>query len=204
MKINKNIIISIITTTFLISALVYNLLYINNKKNEIIQEIEEESVEEIIQEEEIKKIFVHIDGEITNPGVYELEEGSRVNDLVILAGGLKEKADLTNLNLAYVLSDAIKVTIPKKEVKLKKAPVISNKLDSAQISSVSESNVEIININTATLSELKNLNGIGDATANKIIEYRKNNGSFKSVEELKNVSGIGDAKYKKIVENITI
>ena len=204
MKINKNIIISIITTTFLISALVYNLLYSNNKKNEIIQEIEEESVEEIVKEEEIKKIYVHIDGEITNPGVYELEEGSRVNDLVILAGGLKEKADLTNINLAYVLSDAIKVTIPKKEVKLKKAPVISNKLDSAQISSVSESNVEIININTATLSELKNLNGIGDATANKIIEYRKNNGSFKSVEELKNVSGIGEAKYKKIVENITI
>lgn len=202
MRLNKKIFISIITTTFLISALIYNLLYINNKKNEIIEGIE---IEEVIEEEvveEKKKIYVHIAGAVNNPGVYELEEGARVNDLVNIAGGFLDNADTTDVNLAYILTDAIKVTIPIKEKVPKKTVVISNKISSTISNTSKESN--LVNINNASISELETLSGIGEATANKIIEYRDKNGGFKSVEELKNVSGIGEAKYKKIAENVTI
>lgn len=204
MKLNKNIIISVLTIIFLLSALVYNLLYINNKKNEIIQEINYEEIEEKIEEIEEKKIYVHIAGAVDTPGLYELNEGSRVNDLVIAAGGLLENADLTDINLAYVLIDAIKVTIPTKEENVNNTVIISNQISSKKESGSIENNSGLININTATIAQLKTLNGIGDATANKIIEYRNSNGSFKSVEELKNVSGIGDAKYAKISDYVTI
>lgn len=201
MKINKNIIISVITTIFLLSALVYNLLYINNKKNEIIEEIEIEEVKEKVKEEK-EKIYVHIAGAVNNPGLYELEEGSRVNDLVNLAGGFLNTADITDVNLAYILTDAIKVTIPVKEKVVKKTAVITNKISSTSDNTSKQGG--LININNANSSELEKLNGVGEATAKKIIEYRDKNGGFKSVEELKNVSGIGEAKYKKIVENVTI
>lgn len=68
----------------------------------------------------------------------------------------------------------------------------------------SESKVNLINLNTATESELETLTGIGVSTAKKIIDYRKKNGKFKSIEEIKNVSGIGDAKYAAIKEDITV
>jgi competence protein ComEA len=84
----------------------------------------------------------------------------------------------------------------------KKTVVISNKISSTSSNISKESS--LVNINNASSSELETLNGIGEATANKIIEYRDKNGGFKSVEELKNVSGIGEAKYKKIAENVTI
>lgn len=206
MKLNRNILVSIIITTFLLSALVYNLLYINNKKNEIIQEVSEEEnfeEEEIIKEEE-KIIYVHIAGAVNNPGLYALPEGARVNDLVIEAGGLLDEADLTEINLAYILNDATKVTIPKKGEGIKKDSIISNKISYISGNTSKSNTLGKININTATVSELNTLTGIGEATANKIIEYRNNNNGFKSIEELKNVSGIGDLKYAKIKDHITI
>ena len=203
MESKRKIIISVITIIFLLSALVYNLLYINNKKNEIIEEINYEEFEDEIIEKEEKLIYVHIAGAVDTPGLYGLSEGSRVNDLIIAAGGLLENADLTDINLAYVLADATKVTIPTKGEEETKTTTISNQISSKEnTSKVTGSG--LVNINTATVSQLKTLNGIGDATANKIIEYRNVNGSFKSVDELKNVSGIGEAKFAKIMEYVTI
>lgn len=200
MKITKKTIIFIISTTFLLSALIYNLLYINNKKNEIIQDIENENFVETEEKIEIKMIYVDVGGEVNYPGLYSLPEGSRVNDAIIIAGGATEKADLSEVNLAYILSDALKITIPKKEVEIKKKKAIVSK--SINISS-NNSELGKININTASKEQLKTLYGIGDSTAEKIIKYREENGTFSDAEELKKVSGIGESKYDKIANNIT-
>ena len=200
MKITKKTIIFIISTTFLLSALIYNLLYINNKKNEIIQDIENENFVETEEKIEIKMIYVDVGGEVNYPGLYSLPEGSRVNDAIIIAGGTTEKADLSEVNLAYILSDALKITIPKKEVEIKKKKAIVSK--SINISN-NNSDSGKVNINTASKEQLKTLSGIGDSTAEKIIKYREKNGTFSDAEELKKVSGIGESKYDKIVNNIT-
>jgi len=208
LKTNKKTICFVISIIILLSSIIYNLLYINNKKNEIIEEIEFEDEEDLV-EEEIKTIFVDIGGEVINPGLYELAENSRINDAINIAGGTTEKADLTDVNLAYILSDAMKIVIPRKEVKKVTTKVTSStpNIVSMALSTtqdVAEKNVGKVNINLATKEQLKTLDGIGDATAQKIIDYRKENGNFGSVEDIKNVSGIGENKYEKIKEKIII
>jgi len=141
--------------------------------------------------------------------LYELAENSRINDAINIAGGTTEKADLTDVNLAYILSDAMKIVIPRKEVKKVTTKVTSStpNIVSMALSTtqdVAEKNVGKVNINLATKEQLKTLDGIGDATAQKIIDYRKENGNFGSVEDIKNVSGIGENKYEKIKEKIII
>lgn len=204
--VNKKTILSVCIIILLVSAMVYNILYINNKKNEIIDEI---ALEEIIEEdvEEIKTIFVDVGGEVNSPGLYELPENSRINDAIKLAGGMTDKADLSDVNLAYVLVDAMKVVIPKKE--LKKVTVKSTNIPKIVTTekSISEDNQatsEIVNINSATKEQLKTLTGIGDATAQKIIDYRNEKGNFNSIEDIKNVSGIGENKYEKIKSKIVV
>lgn len=203
MKITKKTIIFIISTTFLLSALVYNLLYINNKKNEIIQEIEDENFEEFDEKEEIVEKFIYVDvgGEVNNPGLYALPEGARINDAVVIAGGITDEADLTEVNLAYILTDAMKVTIPKKIKEVKKTKTVVS--TSVNMTSENNTNTGKININTATKAQLKTLSGIGDSTADKIIKYREENGNFNNIEDIKKVSGIGESKYNKIADKIT-
>ena len=209
MKTNKKIIVAISIITLVISAILYNILYTNNKKNEIFNEFdfeEENNIESVDEREETKTIFIDIGGEVIKPGLYELKENARLNDAIIVAGGTTEKADLTEINLAYILSDALKITIPKKEEgqkeNSKKNASISSLLmtSKADVSQVSG----LININTATKNQLKNLEGIGDSTAQKIIDYRTQNGQFNKIEDIKNVSGIGESKYQKIKDKISI
>ena len=172
-------------------ALVLILVNYNIRKNEedITEEIEYEEVsEEIIEEKE--RIFVYVAGEVKNPGVIQLEEGARVDEAVNKAGGITEMANLTNINLAKIVEDGEKI-------------YISNQNEEIILEENQKSSVKI-NINKASISELQSLNGIGPAMAQKIIEYRKSNGPFKSLDELKNVSGIGDNKFKELESQITI
>ena len=194
-KNNKFIILLILV----LSACGYIFLYITEEKNEnILLEPEiidvEEEVEELIEEK--PKIYVDIAGEILNPGVYVLEEGSRVNDLIILAGGVTKEANLSNVNLAYTLSDGIKITIPNK-----KDTNTKNILQSSMVNNIVN---DVININQAGIEELVTLSGIGESIAQDIINYRSKNGSFKKKEDIKNVSGIGESKYSKIKDKITV
>lgn len=202
-KNNKKI--SIAITILLLSAVGYTFLYINDQKNEIIDEIVlAEENQEVILEEEIKKnIIVDIGGEVEAPGVYELQEGARINDLVTIAGGLTEKACLDNVNLAYKLSDGMKIIIPQKEVK-KTITTSTAKPQVIQSSALTSGGSNLININTATIAELDKLEGIGETTAKKIINYREKIGEFKKKEEIMNVSGIGEAKYNNIKNEIEI
>lgn len=131
-------------------------------------------------------IFVDIDGEVTEPGVYELKSGSRVNDAIIMAGGLTDNACTKNLNKARKLSDGEKIYIPSE--------------DEYEVSSGGSG---LININTASANELMSLPGIGEVYAQKIIDYRSIK-SFSSIEEITNIDGIGEKTFKKLKDLITI
>ena len=168
---------------------------------------QEESMKDDI--EEISQIVVHISGEVVNQGVISLDENSRVIDAINRAGGLTSKADISKVNLAYVLQDAQKVYIPSVEEKEEKVYISEGSGDTEIVISGenSESKKEgklMININTANVEELQQLIGIGNSTAIKIVEYRKENGKFNNIEDIKNVSGIGEAKFNKIKESICV
>ena len=189
-------------------------IYIYNKNSEYTEfsddEIliqENESSEEIIEgEQEIyNEIVIHIAGEVNNPGIVRLKEGDRIEDAIEYAGGLTENADISDINLAYVLEDGIKINIPNindENREVMTEDMIDNMKENEAENK--EESDQKININKATQTELENLKGIGPSLSNKIIEYRNENGKFKSIEEIKNVSGIGDTKYEGIKNYITV
>jgi competence protein ComEA len=165
----------------------------NNQKSEYDNiYLTENTAETTIQE--LSTIKIHITGEVLNPDMYEIEEGSRIDDAIKIAGGPTENADFNKINLAYELSDGEKIYIPS----------IFDEEDEYTVSSNEEKNSGKININKANSEELQTITGIGPSLASKIIEYRETNGKFNSIEELKNVSGIGDKKYETIKEYVTL
>ena len=142
------------------------------------------------------RIGVYISGEVKNTGVYYLKKDSRITDLINICGGLTEEADVSKINPAQKLNDSDKIIIPKKE----------ENLNTESIEDTNESDINVqekININTATKDELISLNGIGEATANKIINYRNKN-KFKEIEDIMNVPGIGEAKFNNIKDYICV
>lgn len=181
-------------------------LYIHNITNddENYQEIEETSTnqnEEIETENTQEKIMVHIIGEVKNQGVVVLESGARIVDAIEAAGGETDEADLTKLNLAYILNDGEKIKVPKKGEEQQEYITSTSGLETSE---ENKTESQKININTANLEELTKLPGIGEATANKIISYRKEIGKFKTIEDLKNVPGIGNSKFDNLKDMITI
>ena len=189
-----------------IILLIFGIIYIIKIKIDESNNMDlmlETNTNEIIassNNEEKTIIKVHIDGQIKNRGVVELEEGSRLVDAIEKSGGLTEEADTSNINLADILQDGEKVYIySKQEVEeLKSIGKLNDEIDNT----TKKDNK--ININTATQAELEEITGIGPSLAQKIIEYRESNGKFKDIEELKNVSGIGDKKFESMKSQITI
>ena len=157
-------------------------------------EPEEDSGEDTGQPE----ICAYICGAVRSPGVYELEADSRVFQLVELAGGMSEDADEKSVNLAEILTDGQMVWIPTKEESLSGAGI------SQAGSPAGGTGTELININTASASELMELNGIGETKAEAIIAYREEHGAFGSTEEIMQVSGIGQGTFDKIKDEITV
>ncbi|SHE41711.1 competence protein ComEA [Caldanaerobius fijiensis DSM 17918] len=145
------------------------------------------------------EIYVDVGGAVKNPGVYRFKQGERVIDAINKAGGLEEDADTSTINMAKKLTDEEKVYIPKKG---ETPPQVVSGTSSGN-SGVLPTNAKI-NINTASLQELDSLPGIGPVTAQRIIDYRNQNGPFKSIEEIKNVSRIGDKIFEQIKDKITI
>ncbi len=161
------------------------------------------------------EVVVDVTGAVVNPGVYSLPQGSRVCDALDLAGGTTAKAETSAVNLAALLVDGQQIVIPEKgtavgggTVSGQAATGASPTSGSAGAASASSGTTgapgALVNLNTATLEELDTLNGVGPSTAQKIIDYREQNGGFKSVEELQEVSGIGDAKYAALKDLVTI
>ena len=152
-------------------------------------------------------VFVHVDGSVAAPGVYELAEGSRVVDAVSAAGGLVEGADTSSLNLAAPVTDGEKVHVP---VEGETAPPVAPDRQGDQAVAAAgappgaPATSAPVNLNTATVDELCGLPGIGRATAEAIVEDRASNGPFSSVEDLMRVSGIGKKKLAKLVGKVRV
>ena len=141
-------------------------------------------------------IKVHIAGSVLNEGIVELEEGARIADAIEAAGGITPDANMQNVNLAYKIQDGQKIYIPNANDEPETEIVQSEEVQLTETG--------LVNLNTATQTELELLSGIGPSTATKIIEYREQNGKFTSIEELKEVPGIGDSKFTAIESDITV
>ena len=193
------------------------------------EEIKESNKKDII----VEKIKVDIKGAVVSPGVYELEINARVQDVINIAGGLSENANIEYINLSKKLKDEMVIIIYSNEYieeyknKNKEPIYIKYECDCPDVNNdacikeedlLNESNIDnsektysnelednkLVSINNASLEELMTLNGIGESKARAIIEYRENNGGFKAIEEIMNVSGIGEAAYSKIKDNIEL
>jgi len=143
--------------------------------------------EELVDAEETssKTIWVDIDGAVKNPGVYEIKTGSRLFELLEIAGGLREDAYTKDLNRSIMLNEEDKIYIESIDnINLKKE-------------------IMKININTASKEELMKLTGIGEAISENILQYRETN-TFNKIEDIMNVDGIGDSKFNSIKENIKV
>jgi competence protein ComEA len=138
-------------------------------------------------------LIVDVAGEVQQPGVYEFVEGDRVIDAIERAGGQLPKADLSLLNLAAPLTDGIQILVPKAGPPGAVVP-----------GGTMGSSSGLININSASATELETLSGIGEVLAATIIEYRDQNGPFASVDDLMDVSGIGPATLEEIREQVTV
>jgi competence protein ComEA len=154
------------------------------------------------------KIKAYICGYVNNPGVYELEDDARIEQLLEASGGASEKACLEAINLAKKLSDGEMVYIPSIEEVAKNGSffdyISGFTQDTVSDGDSSGGQSKIININIASAGELESLPGIGEVIAQDIVTYRETFGLFKSKEELKNVKGIGDIKFEKIKELISV
>ena len=139
-------------------------------------------------------IFVDVKGAVKNPGVYQMKVGDRVKDALEAAGGLTEEADSQKVNLAKRLEDQMAIVVPKVGEEAEEIP--------AGTTSKEEAKEGKVNINTATVEELKTLKGVGEKKAEAIIEYRKKNGSFQTKEDLMKVRGIGKKLFESFQERI--
>lgn len=194
---------------------VIGIMYFIYNKNQVKEDINIENeilVNNVITNENNTNddiVIIHITGSVKNPGIVKLKEGSRIEDAIESAGGLTENADITKVNLAYVVEDGIKIKIPSSsEEDIGDEDIIDSKSGDNIIieenTVPSNNSTQTININKATEKEFETLPGIGPSLASKIIEYRNQNGKFESIEDIKNVNGIGDNKYEKIKDLITV
>lgn len=140
------------------------------------------------------RIKVHVVGAVARPGLYETEIGARVADVIQLAGGPTPAADISQINLAAKIGDGQQLVVPEKGA----APQVA--AGASSLPSVKSP----LNLNSATVDQLVELDGVGPKTAQKIIDYREAHGGFKSVDELLEVPGIGPAKFEQIKDQVCI
>ena len=144
---------------------------------------------------ELDLITVDVKGAVKSPGIYDLPVGSRINNAVQKAGGLTDNADSKSINLAQRISDEALVYVPTKEE--------ATSQEAHSNASNTKENKKV-NLNKASLEELKQVKGLGAKRAQDIIDHRESNGKFKSVDELKKVSGIGAKTIEKLKEYVTV
>jgi competence protein ComEA len=163
---------------------------------------------EVVEREAEAHFVVHVDGAVGEPGVVELTGTDlRVYDAVGLAGGLLDDADTSQVNLAEPLSDGAKIHIPREGEQAEQPEGSQQPLaGQAQTSGATGSGQAtlLVNINTATSEELQTLSGVGEATAQAIIEERQRGGPFAAPEDLMRVPGIGEKKFAKVKDSICV
>lgn len=189
--------IPIIIGCLVILTLIYTIFPLESSGNETYktnQFVDVEADDSYV----ITYIYVDIKGEVKNPGVYKLETNTRLYQLIQKSGGFTEDADINAINQSVILLDEGVYYIPHFDEGYPQLGVTDNEpIDETATS-------EYVNINTATLSELMTLTGIGESTAQKIIDYRTENGDFGTTEDIMNVPGIKEATYANIKDDITV
>ncbi len=143
-------------------------------------------------------ILVDVTGEVRKPGVYEFTEGDRVIDAIQAAGGATAKANLEALNLAAPVQDGVQVLVPAK------VPVSGSAPPGTTGTSPGAPGATLVNINTASATELETLPGIGEVLSQAIVDYRTQNGPFASVDDLESVSGIGPSILDDVRDSVTV
>lgn len=187
MKNSKKIVGSIIFLSIFIIFLVVGY-FVKDKRSE--PEISEVFQETVIDEKHSEKtITVYVNGEVKKPGVYNLKENSRTEELIKTSGGFTERADKERLNLAKILKDEDYIYVDTMDSE--------NKVQS-------KTKDNKINLNKANKEELKSIPGIGDVTAEKIINYREKNNGFNSLEDIKNIDRIGEKTFEKIKDKLDV
>ena len=194
-----------------------NILSMDAQKDKVASE-KTESKEEVQE-----FIYVDIKGEVKNPNVYKMKVGSRVNDLINEAGGLTKNANTRFISLSKILEDEDTIVIysnkeisdAKRDNKLEvTAPCVCEEVKNDACynantttttkRATTKNTSKIININTASVSELTNLSGIGEVKAKSIVNYRNKNGKFKTINDILKVDGISETLFSKIKNNITV
>ncbi|WP_169331526.1 helix-hairpin-helix domain-containing protein [Orenia marismortui] len=137
-------------------------------------------------------ILVQVGGAVLKPGVYKCELGDRIYQVIEKAGGASKDANLDIINLVDEIKDGSKIIIPSKSKTSNTNPAI-----------VAKDYPNKVNINNASVEELQNLKGVGPSTAEKIIKYRQEKGSFKTLKELTKVPGIGEKTFAKLKSQIS-
>lgn len=179
-----------------------NTSVVSDKRNE-------ESQVDSVENDKSDKLVVYVNGAVKHPGVYTLREGDRVYQAIDMAGGMTSKAKRDVINLAETVVDAENIYVmTKAEYKKSQTETLDETEKQKEFLSDAgqekDSNIELVNINTADKERLTMLPGIGDSKAASIITYREENGPFSCKEDIKKVSGIGDATYANIMDMITI
>ena len=170
-----------------------------SKKEEAVEELAVVETTVLAEKTEVSTtqetvIFVDIKGAVKNPGVYQMKSGDRVKDALDAAGGLTDEADSQKVNLAQRVEDQMVIVVPKVGEEATEIPAGATSKEATKEGKV--------NINTATVEELKTLKGVGEKKAEAIIEYRKKNGSFQTKEDLMKVRGIGKKLFESFQERI--
>ncbi|MGM0471872.1 MAG: helix-hairpin-helix domain-containing protein [Bacillota bacterium] len=163
-----------------------------------------ESKEQATTSQTAKQILVQIGGAVNRPGVYRLSTGARVFELIERAQGATNQADLDQLNLVDQLRDGEKIIVPTKDTASAANNLAREDKSSTASDTKGQSSRGLINLNTATKSELEQLYRIGPATAEKILRYRQQQGSFQTISELKQISGIGEKTYQQNKDRLTV
>jgi competence protein ComEA len=176
------------------------ILFRNREMNEQEQDFilaAEQMMPEVSEQKKVqpKIIVVDIKGAVARPGVYEIKDAARVNEVVAMAGGFTKEADQTKVNLAAKVHDEMMIYVPARG---------ETNIPSIDDSLIRSNDSNKIHINTASEEEILQLPGIGPAKAAAIIAYREEHGPFQKVEDLSNVTGIGEKTLEKIKEHIVV
>ncbi|MBM7623123.1 helix-hairpin-helix domain-containing protein [Sporohalobacter salinus] len=205
----EEVILLVVIITLVIGSGIITVKYFTGKDTEevfVADSLEKETVKsktETSKEEQkfannkSDKILVQVGGEVNQPGVYKLREGSRVFRLLDKAKGTTSKANLDQMNLVKKLKDGEKIIVPKKNI-------IEEKSDKIKVNNEERTDENKINLNTASKKELKELYRVGSVLAERIIEYRNRHGGFKDITELKKVSRIGEKTFQNNKERLTV
>ncbi|WP_304421875.1 helix-hairpin-helix domain-containing protein [uncultured Clostridium sp.] len=173
-----------------------------DEDNNIETNTKESKTNETLETSSTNLIVVEIKGEVMNPDVYTLNEGSIIKDLIDAAGGLTQEADISKINRAKEIKNHDLIVIKNiHDITVQGEEEVQHEEDSE---TTKESSDGKISINNSDLNELKEIPGIGEVKANAIISYREEHKGFKSIEEIKNVDGIGEKTFEKLKDSIKL